>query len=374
MEQKNILLISGSFYPMNSPRSFRTTNLAKEFSKQGHKVVVYIPNRSTIHDEFEKEHNIEIKNLGNRSLGINISKGFEPWLLFKRFLGRLLLFLFNYPSISLMFLTKEVLKRETRKFDLLISVAVPHSIHWGVAWAWRLGYQKSDTWVADCGDPFVGVSYEKIKKPFYFNYLENSFLKRCDFISVPFKNMVQFFNKNYDNKFIVIPQGFDFSEVNIQGNYSKNEIPTFIYSGTIMPGLRDPLSLINYLEKSKRKFKFIIYTKQKSPFLIFENLLGTSLIIKDYVTRNELIMVLSRADFLVNVNTDSNDNEGINAIPSKLIDYTFSERPILSYSQNNLDIKTILEFLDGEYGGAFKVEKFEDYQIESVAQKFINLT
>ena len=186
--------------------------------------------------------------------------------------------------------------------------------------------------------------------------------------------MVQFFNKNYDNKFIVIPQGFDFSEVNIQGNYSKNEIPTFIYSGTIMPGLRDPLSLINYLEKSKRKFKFIIYTKQKSPFLIFENLLGTSLIIKDYVTRNELIMVLSRADFLVNVNTDSNDNEGINAIPSKLIDYTFSERPILSYSQNNLDIKTILEFLDGEYGGAFKVEKFEDYQIESVAQKFINLT
>jgi hypothetical protein len=36
----NILIISGSFYPINSPRSHRTTELAKELSRQGHDIKV----------------------------------------------------------------------------------------------------------------------------------------------------------------------------------------------------------------------------------------------------------------------------------------------------------------------------------------------
>lgn len=31
----NILIVSGSFYPQNTPRSFRTTELAKEFGRLG---------------------------------------------------------------------------------------------------------------------------------------------------------------------------------------------------------------------------------------------------------------------------------------------------------------------------------------------------
>lgn len=38
MLPRKILIISRSFYPMNSPRSFRTTELAKEFARQGHEV------------------------------------------------------------------------------------------------------------------------------------------------------------------------------------------------------------------------------------------------------------------------------------------------------------------------------------------------
>jgi len=32
-----ILIVSNAFYPEISPRSFRTTELAKELSRQGHK-------------------------------------------------------------------------------------------------------------------------------------------------------------------------------------------------------------------------------------------------------------------------------------------------------------------------------------------------
>ncbi|MBK7525412.1 MAG: hypothetical protein IPI53_15025 [Saprospiraceae bacterium] len=35
-----VLIISGDFYPVNSPRSFRTTELAKELSRQGNEVTL----------------------------------------------------------------------------------------------------------------------------------------------------------------------------------------------------------------------------------------------------------------------------------------------------------------------------------------------
>jgi hypothetical protein len=40
---KKILIISRSFYPMNSPRSFRTTELAKEMASNGHDITLLLP-------------------------------------------------------------------------------------------------------------------------------------------------------------------------------------------------------------------------------------------------------------------------------------------------------------------------------------------
>lgn len=46
-----ILIVSGSYYPDKTPRSFRTTELARELVRQGHKVDVFIPS-----------NNIDIRN------------------------------------------------------------------------------------------------------------------------------------------------------------------------------------------------------------------------------------------------------------------------------------------------------------------------
>ena len=40
MEYKRILIISNSFYPVVSPRSYRATELAKEFAGRGHAVKI----------------------------------------------------------------------------------------------------------------------------------------------------------------------------------------------------------------------------------------------------------------------------------------------------------------------------------------------
>ena len=66
MKKNKILIISGAFYPQNNPRSFRTTELSKEFAKQGHQVTVYVPKDNREHVKFEKEYGVTIKDLGKR--------------------------------------------------------------------------------------------------------------------------------------------------------------------------------------------------------------------------------------------------------------------------------------------------------------------
>ena len=43
MDNKRILIVGRTFFPEQSPRSFRTTELAKEFARQGHQVEVLLP-------------------------------------------------------------------------------------------------------------------------------------------------------------------------------------------------------------------------------------------------------------------------------------------------------------------------------------------
>ena len=109
-----------------------------------------------------------------------------------------------------------------------------------------------------------------------------------------------------------------------------------------------------------------------SLFICFDNIIHSQIILKDYIPREDLLKNLAQADFLVNVNTDSKDGI-INAIPTKLIDYRISGRPVLSYEQSKLPKETIVEFMKGNYQRAFVDEDFDRYRIENVAKKFINL-
>ena len=51
----NILIVSGDFFPNNSPRSFRTTELVKELANRGNEVTLYIPKVDFDYSEFIKK-------------------------------------------------------------------------------------------------------------------------------------------------------------------------------------------------------------------------------------------------------------------------------------------------------------------------------
>lgn len=371
MSNKNILIITRAFYPTNAPRSFRATELAKEFARQGHKVTVLTIKDKNHHTKFGKKYNIQIQDLGKLIYPeINFSDGNKAWILTKRLIRRALLMLFNYPDIEMMFKVKSALKH-TSGYDLLVSIAVPHSIHWGVAWGGRHKSKNpvAKTWIADCGDPFMGVEYDRFGKMFYFRYLEKWFCRVADAITVPLEEAKEAYYPEYRKKIHVIPQGFKFAEYEQdRSKYTPNKIPTFAYTGSLMKGIRDPSVFLSYLVKQDRDFKFYIYTKTTAITTPFLKEAQGRIIIKDYLPREELLKILSRMDFLININNITNQQA-----PSKLIDYYFTGRPVLSLETGKIKPAIIDQFLEGKYHSSLIDKDMDRFRIENVTSDFLKL-
>lgn len=365
--QKKILIASSAFFPENSPRAFRATELAKQFAKQGHQVTVISIDRGPEAASFCIQNNIELKvlpllflkafRIGKRGVMNIIIRG----------INRLLLILFEYPDIELMFKYRRAVSKE-QGYDLLISIAVPYPVHWGVAWVWNRDIAKC--WVADCGDPYMGNSTDSFRKLFYFKYVEKWFSRRADYIAITNINMISNYYKEFHNKIIEITQGFNFedSTKNLP-IYIPNSIPTFAYSGSFIPEYRDPTELLKYLINLSTDFKFFIYTTQRylvEPYI--EKSKGR-IVLMPLIPRAQLLRVLRQMDFLLNISFDEKVQS-----PSKLIDYYIVDRPVLSLSSNEVDVEKIQEFLNGNYSKKFYFIDYEKFRIENVCGRFLSLT
>lgn len=353
---------------MNSPRSFRTTELAREFSRQGHSVTLLLPYNLKSEESlmFANSNNIKLEFFGPLNWKrFGKSKFIGDW---SRKFGRLLFLLFEYPNIEIYFKLSRYLKTITKSYDLLLSIAVPHENHWAVA---KIQSKRTiaKTWIADCGDPFVGNKLETIKPPFYFNILENKFLKHADYVSVPTKGAIEAYNKTYQYKFNVIPQGFNFKGIEL-GNYKRhpNKI-RFAYAGSVSPkGIRSPRKFIEHLLKLNLDFEFHAFSNQINNLKDLADSSDDRLVLNKGIPRNELLKKLSTMDFLVNL-----DNGATTASPSKLIDYSLAKRPILNINPFNPQTELIDEFLVGNYKNQFVLKEVEQYDIKKVAQKFLDL-
>lgn len=361
----NIVIISYKCFPWNSPRAFRADELAKEFVRQGHKVTLYAVLGDYDYDLYSKTTGVIIKSLGlprwglidttgggKRSFGVKV---------IEHTVGRFL----DFPECVLKKMVKKAINKEG-DIDLLITIAVPHAIHFGAAKA-RLNNVKK--WVGDCGDPFMGNPFSK--RPFYMSRWEKKWCERCDYITIPVKDGTKAYYPEFHKKIRIIPQGFDFDDSSLM-EYHKNDVPSFVYAGYIYPGNRDPRLMLDYLKTIAVDFRFYIYTAQEccNYLMTYKDELKDKLIINSYIPRKELLKVLSEMDFLVNIC----NNSGVQQ-PSKLIDYAISKRPIINVTtgfsaeeRNNLDM-----FLRGDYSNAYVVTNIEQYNIKNVARQFLEL-
>lgn len=365
-EKRKILLVSNGFYPEISPRSFRATELAKEFCRQGHDVTVISKFRNFNYEVFLKEHPVTFK-MWRKPVFPKVKEFRQKHLsVISRIFTRALLTLFEYPGIEEMFMVRNILKDEGG-YDLIISFAVPYPVHWGVAWSRTDKHRIADTWVADCGDPYMGDVLDSFRKPFYFGYLEKLFCRKADFISIPVESARPGYYSEFHKKIRIITQGFEFDLKKGNQHDPLNEIPTFAYAGGFLPGARDPKPMLNLLIEIDLPFRFLIFTNMPEFIDEFKEKLGEKLKISGYIPRNELMKVLSEMDFLVNFDNNTTLNS-----PSKLIDYAITNRPVINISQN-IDKEGLMAFLKGDYRSRMLLPDPEQFHIKNVSKQFIDL-
>lgn len=356
-----ILIVSGFFYPTNAPRAFRTTELVKEFVRMGHEVTLYSPQQNFDYKPFYKKY--PFRHIQYPEPLDNLSG--SPMKLI-HFLGRIFVYQLAYPQIKLLRILPPLLQQEDY-YDLLITIAVPHQIHWSVGNLYRKGVRLAKTWVADCGDPYMLAKSTNRKKPLYFKWIEKRWCSLCDYITVPTKGSLNGYYHEFHNKIRVIPQAFNFEEIILDG-YVKHAIPTFAFSGGIMAGKRDIRPFLDKLEELNLQYKLYVYTHDAHFFSDYPLLVGKKIILSDFIPRLELLKKLSTMDFLLNL-----ENGTAVQTPSKLIDYSLTKRPILSIDSNNIDVEKIKEFFCGDYRHARKIDNIGQYNIKVVAKQFLDL-
>ncbi len=368
--QKKILLVSQGFYPENSPRSFRATELAKEFARQGHDVTVLTTPKAIDISDFANQHKFKVeftKRVSLKEVNLNSS---NKWVyLFNRLIIRLLILLIDYPSIKLTFAFAKVLKKEQNKYDLLISFAVPHTVHWGVAMIWNK-YKPAKNWVADCGDPYYLEKLDSFRKLFYFAWIEKWMFRKVDKIALTRHDFKVNYFTEFHNKIIEIPQGFKFEDYqHLPKTYQKNTIPTFAFAGMMAPKYRSPDALMDAFTNYHGDFVFYVYTTTPHLIAKYKSIFKEKLQIMPVIPRQQLLPELAKMDFLVNLEFNP-----LHQSPSKLIDYALADRPILNFNKENKNIDTeiLFEFLSGDYSRKFIVEQKEKYNIVNIAHQFIN--
>ena len=367
-----IVILTGNFYPEIHPRSFRATELAKEFVRKGHDVTV-VCCRTVVgfdYDDFERVEHIKIIRVdvykGDKTAGVSAKRRTTFFNLKRFFISYLLCGnLFRYViDLSRKLTSVDCLKSA----EMVISLSLPFSNHYGLA-RYIKKNGKSFIAVADSGDPFYYS--QQSRRAIWFKFIENEVYKQFDYLSIPTGNAFHLYAPLIDYKKIkIIPQGFNMRDIRLYKG--ERTLPVkFAYAGVFYWDIRNPEFLFKFLDNLNMDFRFHIFMRYKDVTLEelinkYRNL-SEKIIMHLAVSHDELLYELSKMHFLINIENVSNTQ-----MPSKLIDYGMTGRPIYSCKSSNFDKEQFIGFLSGDYSTRYKVN-IADFNIEQVADRFLEL-
>lgn len=366
-----IHILTGHFFPQLHPRAFRANELALELERCGHDVTVSNCWRieGFDYETYARENNIKIKNLDILRSRIDanhvetLKQSFFRKGILNKWKDYLLAgsFFFRGPLIA----KRLEIDDDT---DLVIALSTPFTCLYGLS-SYKREYGKKWVAIADSGDPFYNS--KQSPKAFWFYFVERKVYKQYDYLTIPTENAIPLYAPMINkDKIKIIPQGFRMDNLKLYDGERTKPIK-FAYAGVFYWDIRNPEFLFDYLNNQNVKFEFYIYMRNPDRKLLeimakYPNLKEKT-IIKYSLPHDELLYELSKMDFLINVENLSNTQ-----MPSKLIDYGMTKRPIFSCNVTNFSKDKFNDFLNGDYTCQYKVD-IKQYDIKCIAKQFIEL-
>lgn len=366
-----IHILTGHYHPQLHPRAFRANELALEFKRRGYDVTVTNCWRidGFDYDAYAKEQGISVRNLDILHSGMNNLAGTTNQPSFRK---GLLNKWKNYLLAGSFFYRGPLIGKRLEiddETDLVIALSTPFTCLYGLSYYTRKHGKK---WVAiaDSGDPFYGS--KQTPKAIWFKYIEKRVYKKFDYLTIPTENAIPLYAPMIKrDKIKIIPQGFRMDNLKLYEGELGEKV-RFAYAGVFYWDIRNPEFLFQYLDAMQDiDYEFNVYMRTVDARLVAElekyPNLKDKINIQYSLPHDELLYELSKMHFLVNIENLSNTQ-----MPSKLIDYGMTRRPIFSCKKDTFEPSKFEDFMKGDYTGKYDID-VKQYDIRHIADQFLLL-
>ena len=339
---KNILIVTHQFVPHQSPRTTRWKLIYDELVNKGFNVTVVTGTKQDGSDS-------NIKYIGNKTAsGVvsnlrkqsNRDQGSNYKNLFLKILKKLYRFFYKFfawPDYT-MFWVYSIWKNQKKinfDYDVIISVSLPFSSH--VA-AYILNKQKRKKWIMDIGDPFSLKNNAFENNRFFYKslnyYYENKFFKMANQIIFTHKEASiehrEFFEINEKKITIGNPiSSFNKSLFQKSKTYEYTLEPIKIgYFGILTRGVRSPDQALNIFKNLDYVFHW--YTNSDSKNMILQNNIDDNKHkFFEMVPRDEAIEIMCQSFHCLLSIGNLNPSQ----LPSKVIEYTSTGKPVIHFAE-----------------------------------------
>ena len=341
-----ILIICASYSPRSSSPAFRTTNIAKALEKNNEVFVLTYSETFQLRLDRRDEQLVqnEIQSEHIHRIGQVISKSNKKNQLLKEFLYKygVANFMLPDPHIKNFYKfykkAKEIIKNE--KIATVVTYSFPYSFH-------VIGYylkkkMPNIKWVLDYGDIWYGAPFEEFKKLRFKKKLdfliEKNILKKADLVSLTTQPSIDFYRRTFKfDRFCLTEMGHNPKNGLHKQNFKVKTLK-IIHAGRLYYPMRDPIALIEFLEKTKENIELILIGALDSYLEKEINKINPQKTkLKGWMTSIELEKELRNSHVLILFG-----NQSELQVPGKLYEYLSYRVPVI-YVHHNLKNDPVLQ-------------------------------
>lgn len=376
---KKILVLSFSFYPDDSPNTYRWKNILDVWANEGIEIHVVSAQKGQF-SSYEIINGIKIYRTGktlfqrfksklgklsdDKIFNKNTNKLNKESLIriiynktWKKLIWPDWAFLFYKPALKL---ARKIIKKEG--ITHLITISWPFTDH---LVGYKLKQEFDLFWLAETIDPFSFNQAINNYKLYYKKSLsiEKKIMYKADSLVVMndlIRDKYVSLFPNIKNKVNVIHNIYVPEKTDFVPQYYKNpNTIKLVFMGTLCSEVRSPDNLLLLFKKLlnqnfSKKIELHFYGKIKSnikSFKAFEALINDRIFLHGVVPKKHVKSILEESDILINIGNSNPYQE-----PSKIIEYMYLGKPIINvYSIDNDSSKKLLS----NYKLNFNINKFQ---------------